>query len=425
MAGEATEILDAIGDDTNDLFTNPVVLGNILNTDLAALGISGEIALLDDVDWFQFDVAYDSVQGSVGTSHSSLILDVDYADGFARPNTNLWVFDDQGNLVALGSDSNVAEDRPAPLAGSSSDDLSRGSAGALDPYLGPVEFPAVGTAAGTYFVAIANNSILPEGMGQFVNPLPTNPLVRLEPVNSLNRIAEDHISDADPSNSGAGPQVPLLFDQNSAVEFNLGDVTLYALEDSGTDEERLVIVNPFSGALTNTVGIVAANVNDIALHPTQGLLYGYSAIEGAAITDANNGGYHQIDPRSTTTTSLSTSLGDDGILPSAEDPMNAGQAVRSPLGGLQFDAIAIGDELVRGAVTGFAVGARGDSPTALGVQDQRNLLYEFDPTTGVAFSDPGPNRSGQHGCQCTHPRCLDADCGKGRVGHEQRSNRSW
>ena len=191
LAGEATEVLVA-GVDTNDTLATAVILGNIFNTDQAALGISGEIALPDDVDWFQFDLSYDSIQSAGGAGHASLILDIDYADGFARPNTNVWVFDSAGNLIVVGSDSNVAEDRPAPLAGSSSSDLTRGSAGALDPFIGPLEFPS-GTAAGQYFVAVSSNTILPEGMEQFVNANPTNPLVRLEPLNTLDRIAEDHI----------------------------------------------------------------------------------------------------------------------------------------------------------------------------------------------------------------------------------------
>ncbi|HJN11945.1 MAG TPA: pre-peptidase C-terminal domain-containing protein [Pirellulaceae bacterium] len=401
LVGEATEALDANGIDTNGLVSTPVVLGNVLNTDQAALGISGEIALPDDVDWFQFDVEYDSVQGTVGTSHSSLILDVDYADGFARPNTNLWVFDDDGNLVAIGTDSNVAEDRPAPLAGSSSDDLSRGSAGALDPFLGPVEFPAVGTAVGRYFVAVAANAVRPEGMDQFALPLPSNPLVRVEPANSLNRIAEDHINGTNLSNIATGPQVPVLFDQNSSVEFNLGDVTLYALQDSGVDAERLLVVNPFSGAVQNTVGIVGGNVNDITLHPTQGLLYGFSTAEGGNRVDANTGNYHQIDPRRTTTTSLSVNLGDDGIQTFNEDPMNLGNSIRSNNTngvGIRFDAIEIGDDPGRSSVAGYAVGRRGDAPFAFGVQDQRNLLYEFNPSTGVALSNNPPgNRTGNTG----------------------------
>ena len=43
------------------------------------------------------------------------------------------------------------------------------------------------------------------------------------------------------------------------------------------------------------------------------------------------------------------------------------------------------------------IGARGDSPIALGVNDQRNLLYEFDPNTGIAFSNPPGNRAGNTG----------------------------
>ncbi len=419
LAGEATEALDLSGDDTNDTLQTADVLGNLLNTDQAALGISGEIDFdptgvnAGDVDWFQFDVAYNSTQTTLNpnvippNSHASLILDVDYADGFARPNTNIWIFDDNGNLVATGTDSNVAEDRPEPLAGSSADDLSRGSAGALDPYIGPIEFPALGTSStGRYYVAVAANTAVvnggvmnwaPSGMEQFTNPNPSNPLVRLEPANSLVRVAEEHFRGTNLSGLGAPPQVPVLFDNNSPVEFTLGDVTLYVLQDSGVDQERLVVVDAFTGAQTNTVGIVTANVDDITLHPTQGLLYGYNAIEGQNVSDANTGNYHQIDPRRTTTQSLSVNLGDDGIETYNDDPMNPGNPVRSNNNagvGVRFDAIAIGDEARRSSVAGFAVGSRFGG---FGVDDTRNLLYEFAPDTGVAFSNNPPgNRTGNN-----------------------------
>ena len=46
-------------------------------------------------------------------------------------------FDASGKLVAIGRDSNVAEDQPKPLNGLDTDDLSRGTAGKLDPFIGP------------------------------------------------------------------------------------------------------------------------------------------------------------------------------------------------------------------------------------------------------------------------------------------------
>jgi len=405
LLGEATEAFNAAGAEVNDAFGTAQPLGNVLNTDRGALGIAGEVLLPDDVDWFQFDVEYDSVQSSGGTSHASLIVDVDYADGFARPNTNVWIFDDQGNLVAVGSDSNVAEDRGDPLDAASADDLSRGSAGALDPFIGPISFPAAGTASGRYFIAVASNAVVPAEIEQFLQASPTNPLARLEPVNSLVRVADQQdlftSNGALDNNVAFGPQVPVLFDQTSFQEFTLSDVKLFVNSSRTTDRNTLRAVDPFTGAVENVVGNINANVDDIALHPQQGLLYGFSNPQGGTRTDGNTGNYIQIDPRLTTTTNLGTNLGDDGIETYNRDPQNPQNAIRSNNNngvGIRFDALALGDDPATAGLSGYAIGARGDANFAFGVPDQRNLLYEFNPTTGAAFSNNPPgNRSGNTG----------------------------
>ncbi|MCU0870776.1 MAG: pre-peptidase C-terminal domain-containing protein, partial [Pirellulaceae bacterium] len=165
-----------------------------------------------DVDWYQFDVRYDSVAPEVAAQQQyvSTIFDIDYADGLARANTNLWIFDAQGRLVLAGRDSDVPEDRPLG-ADPGLDDLSRGSVGALDPFIGPAALPTYGLASGTYFVAVSSNAAVPESLAQFLSPLPANPLVRLEPVTSVNRIAEDHLDGQGVSTTAAAPQVPELF----------------------------------------------------------------------------------------------------------------------------------------------------------------------------------------------------------------------
>jgi hypothetical protein len=105
------------------------------------------------------------------------VFDVDYADGFARANTNLWVFDSQGRLVLLGADSDTPEDRPASLDAAISD-LSRGSVGGLDPYIGTVELPADGFVPGQYFVAVSSNAQVPQELGQLGEPHRRRPRVR-------------------------------------------------------------------------------------------------------------------------------------------------------------------------------------------------------------------------------------------------------
>jgi hypothetical protein len=128
---------------SNETLGTAQPIGNVLQTDRGTLSLSGNLDLPSDVDFFQVTVEYDSIQGAGPNPHASMIFDIDYADGLARPNTTLWVFDSEGRLILRGTGSNVAEDRPRPLAGSDMADLSRGSVGTLDPYIGPVQLPAV------------------------------------------------------------------------------------------------------------------------------------------------------------------------------------------------------------------------------------------------------------------------------------------
>ena len=107
------------------------------------------------MDFYRFEVTFDSIQNIAGftnsVQHLAAIFDVDYADGLARPNTRISVFDANGNLILFAGDSNIADDQPAALNGTDMDDLSRGSAGVLDPYIGTQELPV-----GTYYLAISS-----------------------------------------------------------------------------------------------------------------------------------------------------------------------------------------------------------------------------------------------------------------------------
>ncbi len=64
-----------------------------------------------------------------------------------------------GVPILIGRDSNIAEDRPAPVVDpldqSGMYDLSRGTVGELDPFIGAVEMPQ-----GTYYVAVTSDRIL-------------------------------------------------------------------------------------------------------------------------------------------------------------------------------------------------------------------------------------------------------------------------
>jgi len=239
LIGEAAEaLIDTDNDgsfdaDANDALVTADRLGNLLNTDRGALSVAGNIDTFDDVDWYTFEVRYDSIEDANSTAldpmHAAAVFDIDYADGFARANTNLWVYaeatDALGNtvfeLVLAGRDSNVSEDRPGDTT-ANLDDLSRGSIGPLDPYIGTVELPAAGFAPGVYYVAVTSNAIIPDELEQFLVAAPApgdtlDTLVRLEPVNSVERIAEDHVDSAGYYTTAETPQIPILFGQDDQV----------------------------------------------------------------------------------------------------------------------------------------------------------------------------------------------------------------
>ena len=168
-------------------------VGNVLQTDLNTISLSGRLDSAGDIDWYSFDVNYEGIQaiGGVngGAKTFAAVFDIDYANGI-RGDLTLSVFDSQGRLMFVGRDSNVAADQPP----SAFEDTSRGSLGKLDPFIGPVHLPA-GLPGGTqrYYVAVSSNERLPSVLDWFKLRSATDPLVRIEPVNSVVRVVEDRI----------------------------------------------------------------------------------------------------------------------------------------------------------------------------------------------------------------------------------------
>ncbi|MBM4088790.1 MAG: hypothetical protein FJ276_05075, partial [Planctomycetes bacterium] len=194
LLGESAEDEQVGGPENNNLFptplgpmlnnfnpaTGPQDLGNLLATDRGVLSVAGVLIDKNDFDLYEVQVGYDKV-GAKTVSHVSVVFDVDYADGLARPNTTLTVFDSTGRPILVGTDSNIADDRPAPLSvGGDMADLSRGSVGKLDPFIGPVSLPV-----GTYYVAVTSDNWLPA-------EVVSNSDVRRVPLNSVMRLTEDH-----------------------------------------------------------------------------------------------------------------------------------------------------------------------------------------------------------------------------------------
>ena len=229
---EETEARADNGDIVIDLATpgnRPQNLGNILGSDRGALSVAGSLAGAFDVDFYRYDVTYSSI-ATPTTHHASMVFDVDYADSLLRPNTILSVYDTAGRLVMIGRDSNIAEDRPGPLAGADLADLSRGSVGPGDPFIGPVEMPQ-----GQYFVAVTSNGIVPNGL--------SDPNVRLAPVNSIVRIAEDHIGSSG-GGVGGSPVVPVLFDPS----FNGSGPNLWHLTNDRANDPGHGLTSVFDGS---------------------------------------------------------------------------------------------------------------------------------------------------------------------------------
>ena len=185
----------------NESLATAQKLGNLLATDRNAISVAGALSSAADVDWYAVDLAYEDIQVIGGLSNGlktwSTVFDIDYADGF-RGDLTLSVFNAQGQLMYVGRDSrlsqNGAPDQPAPGQGNGFDDLSKGSVGVLDPFIGPAQMPT-GTpgAPQRYYVAISSNEQLPAVLDATFSSAATNRLVRLEPVTSTFRVVEDHI----------------------------------------------------------------------------------------------------------------------------------------------------------------------------------------------------------------------------------------
>ncbi len=412
LTGESAE------DDTpNDTIFTAQPIGNVVSSDRGALGVAGELVGLTDVDFYQFEIAFESIQNISGftnsVQHLATVLDIDYADGLARANTSITVFDASGNVVLYAADSNIADDQPAALNGTDMDDLSRGSAGVLDPYVGSQEL-----LAGTYYVAISSDAQVPAEFEQFYSPTPANSLFRLEPVTSVKRIVEDHISSSYYATTEA-PQIPVLFDDDSAVPYSLGDIVFFVSGDIGGDNNnRLYTVDPFTGTVETIVRRDAENIDltrnieDIAMKP-DGTLHAFSVDENYPFTAGESGNYLLIDTGNGTI----TQVGDDGIdLYQVNDNGDGDEATPAELQGYQFLAMTYGDPNIYnsgGPTYLFAVGNR---IPGRGNDYTENVLYRFDADTGTAVSlfqnrdgcgNPGGCRFPNAGTQIVERGYLD------------------
>lgn len=289
-------------------------LGPFLQTDRNTLSVQGNLDSNSDVDFYTFTVDYSQVQVIGGLSSGGkffpTMFDIDWADGLTRPDTIIAVYNSAGDLIYMGRDSDTADDQPAPGQGQDLDDLSRGSLGKLDPSIGTVDLSAgvqgLSETGGvnpnpppsgltTYYVAVMSNGMLPTPLtANFnINASASTQLVRLEPINSIKRIVEDHIGfQGYTSNSllGGGPVMPtggaMFSNITSAVSlqanvkpWTLEDVTLYVSTSGG-----VVTVDPFNGKSDYTVLTGQQGLNDLDMR-SDGVLYGYRDNIGGGVSE--------------------------------------------------------------------------------------------------------------------------------------------
>ncbi|MFN7626332.1 MAG: pre-peptidase C-terminal domain-containing protein, partial [Pirellula sp.] len=186
LVGEVGE-LDP--NETNASDQSAISIGNIITNDRAGTSIAANLASRGDIDWYNFSVSREAIQqvSTTPSNHISLTFDIDYADGQGRPNTQLWVFrrdavSGQLTLVATANDSNIQDDQARVNMGADLTDLTRGSQGKRDAYLGPIEL-----SQGDYTVAVTNASLKNVNMDQFTTAdgFSGSSSVRFEPLDSV------------------------------------------------------------------------------------------------------------------------------------------------------------------------------------------------------------------------------------------------
>ncbi|TWU60075.1 Matrixin [Rubripirellula tenax] len=411
-------------------------LGSFANTDRGAISVAGSLSTgaggVSPPDVYAFTVDRDGLQGLVPTTNNvSLMIDVDFADGLTRPNTSAYLFNGT-TLIAIGTDSNISDDRLTPIIPgqlSTAKDSSRGSFGGRDAYIGPLEL----NPNGDYQLLLAGPEQVPADMAQFFNANAPNTLARLEPIDSTVRIIDDRF-DYSPGNGAndtpvpsavQGPealQVGFADDGSNVAPWQFGDIPLIAIREdaNAAGEARISIYNPMTGRHD-------AVIEDF----TSGAALGAVAqtTDGSIIGIRNRGNAAtQNDANTSTTYSISnegvvTALGNTGIgtfeffRTTGANPANTN---RSDNEGMEFVSLAFYESPLnenrflygvanRGPFDGMTVGtdpANGNNVNGPGeLRDGDNLIYLLNADTGAAISRRGRNMIG--GFESSDP--LDAD----------------
>lgn len=405
LLGENAEIEITASGASNNIFANAQNLGNLLQTNRQALSVAGNLNSFTDVDWYSFNIDYQKISATGLREYFATVLDVDYADGIGRPDTSIYLFNSAGSLILAGLSSNLVDDQASPGAGAGNSDLARGSAGGRDPFVGAYELPG-----GRYFLAVTNSSRMPAPLTTYTDPNTIAPLVRLQPIEGVQLIVEDHVGFSGGS-TAVPPVTPVLFTNNSIVDYGLGDVKLYVSQDAGQELTNIYTYNPFTGEAQTQIGQVPFGLQDIAFRDN-GQLRGFDRSR-----DSQAGGdrdvlvdYVNIDPGTAAANSVAAGIQTFHLEVTAGNPptfnavdsndgTNPETFTFGVVGGQERGYVvtnrptpAGSSSLFYSPVTNFVnnvVGLSRPGPSYF-----TNILFEFDENSGAAISAPFADKTG-------------------------------
>lgn len=387
LLGESSETTG-----NNDTIGQAQDLGNVLNSDRGAISVGGSITDQEgtNVDWYQVQLNFDDTQQISGktssNTYASLIFDMDYTAGTDNLNSIISIYDSSGRLVFVGDRSNINNDQSHPSSPGPDGqyDLSRGSAGTGDPFVGSVMLPA-GTpdAPVTYYVAVSSQGELPTAMDQFFKASASDADVRFEPIDSVYRIVEDHINSGDYTTPTA-PGTTHVIDDTGTKDYSLADLNMFLISNNSSSTANLWQYDPFTGALVTLVGnlgSVGSAVGDFAMSP-DGTLYAYGLDNSGNPSDANAGNFFSIN----TGTGAITPISDDNIgtyMPDGKgnavlDHLQNVTDINSGIGwGYRYLGTAFDNS--SGSANGldlYVVGNRGNATSP--VDDNSNVIFLMD-----------------------------------------------
>ncbi len=391
----------------NNFFLSAQDLGNLLESKNGTIEVKGEFPAPQNgvtpppVHWYKFNMNYAQFQQIGGHSDGlktfAAMLQVNFADGLGRPDTTISLYDQFGTLLMIARDGEIADSLPRPNEGGIGADaanLKHGSFGVLDPTLGPVQLPTGGLTNGnenlelTYYVAISTDSYLPEVLTASFGSASSNPLIRLEPIDSIRRVVDDRVG-SNGGKSTTSVDAGRLFgdDLNSHADpYHFGDVVMFVNIEIG-NQSALAAVNPFTGEVMTLVelGTTGGGFYNIAMR-NDGQLVALSHGGG----EDNSGNYVRFN----SATGDATLLGDDGVrafVISGERPAIGPWPTQASDYGLQYTAFTFLQSPDSTSRRLFAVARRHveDSSPNNGFAatvSRYNILVELDPNTGAVLN---------------------------------------